>query len=107
MRRQRFILLTLFTVVVLWGCTREQEPEGVLEHARDAGALAKGVYRGAEAQEGLRAGPVEEGTGQPVITFAHTDFDFGEVEQGDDVEHIFTFRNTGNADLIIERVRSG
>lgn len=37
----------------------------------------------------------------PVISFEETEFDFGEIEQGTNVEHVFKFTNTGNAPLVI------
>lgn len=37
----------------------------------------------------------------PEITFEATTFDFGDIKQGDVVEHIFNFENTGNQPLII------
>ncbi|MFQ3214133.1 MAG: hypothetical protein ACJAT1_001408 [Marivirga sp.] len=37
----------------------------------------------------------------PEITFEATTFDFGDIKQGDVVEHIFEFENTGNQPLII------
>ena len=38
----------------------------------------------------------------PVITFEETEFDFGDLKQGDEVKHIFKFKNTGKSNLIIE-----
>lgn len=40
------------------------------------------------------------------ITFSETEFDFGEVNEGDVVEHKFQFKNTGNAPLTILKARS-
>jgi uncharacterized protein YdeI (BOF family) len=40
----------------------------------------------------------------PQITFQETEFNFGDVQQGDKVEHIFTFKNTGTAPLILSNV---
>jgi hypothetical protein len=40
----------------------------------------------------------------PVITFEKKTFDFGDVKQGDRVEHTFTFTNTGTEPLIITNV---
>ena len=36
------------------------------------------------------------------MEFAEKEFDFGTITQGDKVEHIFTFKNTGKADLLIK-----
>ncbi|NOT77122.1 MAG: DUF1573 domain-containing protein [Cyclobacteriaceae bacterium] len=41
----------------------------------------------------------------PVITWEKSVFDFGDVAQGDKVEHIFRFRNTGTEALIITNVQ--
>ena len=37
----------------------------------------------------------------PEIAFAETEYDFGTIDQGTNVEHTFTFTNTGNAPLVI------
>jgi hypothetical protein len=37
----------------------------------------------------------------PVMTFAENEFDFGTIEGGTEVEHIFKFTNTGKAPLVI------
>jgi hypothetical protein len=36
------------------------------------------------------------------VQFSETEFDFGKMKQGDQVEHVFKFTNTGNEPLIIE-----
>ncbi len=43
----------------------------------------------------------------PVMTFTEgTEFDFGTIKQGDVVEHVFPFKNTGKNDLIIRKTRA-
>lgn len=42
----------------------------------------------------------------PKIDVEQTDFDFGQIYQGDTVEHSFRFQNAGDEPLIIDRVRS-
>ncbi|UXP33808.1 DUF1573 domain-containing protein [Reichenbachiella agarivorans] len=37
----------------------------------------------------------------PVFTFTEEDYDFGKINEGDEVEHVFQFTNTGDAPLII------
>ncbi len=42
----------------------------------------------------------------PQMSFYEKEFDFGGINQGDKVEHTFTFENTGEADLIISDARA-
>jgi hypothetical protein len=42
----------------------------------------------------------------PGIAVDQPVFDFGEVRRGDEVVHTFTFRNSGDAELLIDRVKS-
>lgn len=37
----------------------------------------------------------------PVLAFENTVHDFGTIDQGTNVEHLFTFTNTGKSDLVI------
>lgn len=41
---------------------------------------------------------------QGVIQFEESAFDFGQVKEGDVVEHIFKFKNTGTAPVILSQV---
>lgn len=41
----------------------------------------------------------------PVITFEKNTYDFGDIYQGDKVEHTFKFTNTGNEALVITNVQ--
>lgn len=42
----------------------------------------------------------------PVITFEESSFDFGTIDQGTHVEHVFKFKNTGEAPLMIVNAKS-
>lgn len=43
-------------------------------------------------------------TDGPEITFEKSSKDFGDITQGDKVEHVFKLENTGNAPLVISNV---
>ena len=42
----------------------------------------------------------------PEITFDSKNFDFGTIKEGDVIEHVFTFKNTGKTDLIIRKTKT-
>lgn len=42
----------------------------------------------------------------PVMEFEEKEHDFGTVEEGDVVEHTFTFKNTGEAPLIVSNAKA-
>lgn len=48
----------------------------------------------------------EEPMTGPKIYFVETSFNFGDITQGDKVEHTFEFENTGNEPLILSDVRT-
>jgi hypothetical protein len=45
--------------------------------------------------------------GKASIQFAETTFNFGEANEGSEVEHTFVMRNTGSEELKIDQVRPG
>ncbi|MEM1135981.1 MAG: DUF1573 domain-containing protein [Bacteroidota bacterium] len=53
------------------------------------------------AQDQKKIAPTQEGA---QLTLSESFFDFGEIEQGDKVEHIFQLENTGTAPLIISNI---
>jgi len=42
----------------------------------------------------------------PKVEFENTDFNFEPVNEGDKIEHVFTFKNTGTSDLYIRKTRA-
>lgn len=48
----------------------------------------------------------EESVNGPKIVFKESSFDFGDINQGDVVEHVFDFENTGNEPLILSDVKT-
>ena len=47
--------------------------------------------------------PVTQSAAAPKILSVEPVFDFGEVKQGEKVEHVFPIQNAGTTDLVINR----
>ncbi|MGQ8335948.1 DUF1573 domain-containing protein [Sunxiuqinia sp. A32] len=60
----------------------------------------------ATIEEDFSALSQEELNNAPVVVFAENTFDFGEINQGEKVEHTFTMKNDGKRDLIIRNVKT-
>jgi hypothetical protein len=59
----------------------------------------------ADTSAGAQEDPAEEPAPMgPKIRFDQPDYDFGQIEAGEDVEHIFVFHNTGDELLSVEEV---
>jgi len=43
---------------------------------------------------------------QGAFTFEETEYNFGDIKEGDLAEHIFSFKNSGNAPIVIDQVRA-
>ncbi|NUO01825.1 MAG: DUF1573 domain-containing protein [Saprospiraceae bacterium] len=94
----------LFALMILsiFSCTPEGgNPGKSLEEIKLEGASNSAIVRN----------PVSANT--PVdtvniakITFEETKFDFGDVDEGKIVEHVFRFKNTGKVPLLISDARS-
>ncbi|MCP4676928.1 MAG: DUF1573 domain-containing protein [Deltaproteobacteria bacterium] len=56
-------------------------------------------------EEAPKAVAEQKKTLSPKIVVAKSDFDFGKVKQGTDVEHVYKIQNKGKADLIIEKAK--
>ncbi len=70
------------------------------------------------AKEGVEKTPLEQRKderkqeqvpkqNQPRISFDSPNYDAGEVYEGNEVVHTFTFKNTGTAQLNIDKVKPG
>jgi hypothetical protein len=64
------------------------------------------VSIGATIVEDFSLLSAEELANAPVVGFDSNSFDFGNMKQGDKVEHTFTIKNEGKSDLIIRNIRS-
>lgn len=90
-----FIACALLLALPFAGCGQEQAvdapgPEKTAEPSASA-----------EAPEAAAAVPGEPA---PRVRFEEPDYDFGEVEAGEEVEHTFVFENAGDSPLSVSKV---
>lgn len=80
------------------GYTEMSETEAASQK-QAAEADAKMDMAKAEAEAPAETGPVTS------MTFAENSHDFGTIDEGDVVTHVFTFTNTGDNPLILDRCK--
>ena len=106
MRKKGDLILILFMLLAVAGCSGEDK--GPVEATQEVLASASGEAAPKQGPaESQNVQPKAQETGKPKIVFDQKDFDFGEVEAGQKIEHGFTFRNEGEGTLTIHKVRSG
>ncbi len=97
------IFCILLMAVASAGCNKEQTAqEGIPEETENLHAPTSPT---SEKTPGALSDAAEEPAPRlPKIRFDQPDYDFGEVEAGDEVEHTFVFENVGDDLLSIRKV---
>lgn len=91
-------LLAIASLVMTISCKESASSKVAASNGETANVEATNA-EATPANEAVNAG---QATGEiPVMTFTEKEFDFGTIKEGDKVEHVFTFTNTGKADLVI------
>ena len=96
MKKQSFFLLALIAAVIV-SCEKHEKHK-ILRNGQVVevdGPMPKLDKPG----EHKRIPPADGK--YPAMTFAETEFDFGEMKQHEKVTHEFEFKNTGEAELVI------
>jgi hypothetical protein len=105
---QRLVLRIVVWVVLLavLGCRESGKPPEAVPQATADQVIAPDPVGKGDPQDGVVV-PVQSAASEtPSIRFEQTEFDFGEAQAGKDLEHVFPFRNAGNATLMINKVGS-
>jgi hypothetical protein len=106
MHKKEHLILILLLLLAVAGCKGEEKgPPQATKEVLASASGEKGSSQGAADSQDVQAKAPE--TEKPKIVFDQKDFDFGEVEAGEKIEHIFAFRNEGEGTLTIHKVRSG
>jgi hypothetical protein len=105
MRETGVLILVLLVVGVMAGCAEEKNgPAEATQETLDGTSEVATTKEATNPGETSTAGTGE--AGKPRIAFEEKDFDFGKVEAGEKVEKTYKFRNTGDATLVVHKVRS-
>ena len=103
--RKNIILSFAFLFVLMTSCKKEVSVAN--DESTVVDTSKSNIERIIEARKKRMAEKKIPADGKyPVITFKETEFDFGDIKQGDKVEHTFEFTNTGEADLLISTARA-
>lgn len=105
MRKGTGVLCVLMAVSLACGGCKAQSKEKA-PRSEGAQKLTQAFTQAAQPSAPEPAGQPKQAAERPKITFPQTEYDFGEADQGTRVEHLFAFTNTGNATLVIDKVRS-
>lgn len=106
-RKVRILLLAAVVGAFTFSCSNKQLESRVSELEGRVAAL-----EGAKKTSSALPGPTKKESEEkpegplPAIEFAKVLHDFGKVTEGDVVEHIFKFKNTGDAPLIVSNARA-
>ena len=99
------VTLTLLLSLILISCQSESK-DAAKDEAREAiennnaSATTDGtVATQTAAQEEIPVGPVT------TVEFEDSKHDYGVIEQGEKVAHVFKFKNTGNEPLVLSNVK--
>lgn len=99
----RKTLFTLSIVAILFsGCKNDDAVSKIDPNSTDVDM--KAVSMPAPQQEAAKPAPPADGK-YPVMTFKKVMHDFGTINEGDKVETVFEFTNSGEADLIISNAK--
>ena len=102
------VVALFFSVLVLASCGSKSQEERIkeleakladMEETSSATPAPTTTPVNQPAAEVKPEGPI------PTFEFAETAYDFGEIVEGEVVEHTFKFTNTGEAPLLIESAR--
>ena len=96
-------------ILITYNATKRNDFGQVSEYVtlttNDSLQAVKQIYVVADIMEDFSKFTPEQMANAPKISFEKSTFDFGTINQGDKIEHDFSFTNTGKSDLIIRKTK--
>jgi len=101
-------ILSIFILLLIFSCANKDLEKRVALLERRVAALEVGTTSGNQNTKRpvqLASNPtkVDDNSSKSQIKFENEEYDFGTINEGDIVEHTFTFTNTGESPLVIEK----
>lgn len=93
---------SIFIVALLAAFTFTSCKENAADKVQEENIEAAAQEASAQNETNSQAVPGK----YPVMTFDKTEHDFGRIAQGTNVEHLFTFTNTGEAPLVLSDAKA-
>jgi len=93
---------SIFMVALLAAFTFNSCKENAADKVQEENVEAAAQTANSQSEAGTQATPGK----YPVMTFDKTEHDFGRIAQGTQVEHLFTFTNTGEAPLVLSDAKA-
>ena len=96
------LTLMVFAIMglMVMSCNNESANSASTDTTEEAGAVAASDNSvPTPAADAVPVGPTT------TVEFSETKHDYGMIEQGEKVSHVFTFKNTGNEPLVLSNVK--
>lgn len=101
-------IITIFILLFVFSCGNKNLEKRIALLERRVAALEVGSTSGNTTGNNpvqLASNPtkIDDNAPKSKINFENMEYDFGTIDEGDIVEHTFTFTNTGESPLLIEK----
>ncbi|GAA4008702.1 hypothetical protein GCM10022408_21040 [Hymenobacter fastidiosus] len=102
MKRTLFSALLLYGLVFFSACSTDKSAEVGAEGMNAAATAASDAANPVVDNPNVASETEAPNPNAPVMTFAESEFNFGDIKPGTVVKHTFSFTNTGKSPLLIE-----
>jgi hypothetical protein len=100
MKKNFLLALALGTAMTVTSCDQNNTTESESATAETTAAVAQPQQ--VDNPNVVATGHTASAENAAVMSFQETEYDFGTIKEGEVVEHIFKFTNTGKTPLVIE-----
>jgi hypothetical protein len=99
MNSLKSLLLLVSVIALTVACKNDAGNDAARESVATASTTTPNAPVTDSPAEAVPVGPLTS------ITYPETEFDFGEIEEGEKVTHVFKFKNTGSEPLVISKAQ--